>query len=248
MGIYISLLIKLIIAVLIYIDANKLKKRGLKITPLVWALPTFIFSLLILIFYLIMRYAVWKVQLGAIQDSNAPKNRGTVKIIKRLSIILVILILFLVGGGCYMPFVAKFVRNKIKIGMTTRKIVDILQKYKGRYYYQILILSEEDSKECNRIKPEFEKCIQNSMDTGSGFDCLTKFKSYSDRCEGKLIRNAEEFIKGMDDIASKKFDYAIYEVKANVLFMGPVFLHNSFEIYFNSQGKVESITPVKHWD
>lgn len=245
MDIYIWLLFLLIIiAVLIYIDANKLKRSGIKITPLVWSLSIFIFSLLILMFYLIMRYAVWKVQLGAIQDSNVPKNRSTVKIIMRLSIILVIFILFLVAGGCHLPFVAKFVHNKIKIGMTTREIVDILRKYKGYHRYEILILNEEDSKECNRIKPEYEKCIN----TSDVVDCFVKFQSYRDRCEGKLIHNAEEFIRSMDDIANKKFDYAIYEAKTIVLFMGPVFVHNDFKIHFNSQGRVESITPVRHWD
>lgn len=240
--------IHLLMAVLIYIDASKFKKNGLKITPLVWSLSAIIFSFLALLFYLIMRYAVWKVQLKAIQEPNLQKRSSRVKIIIRLSIILIIFILFSAFAGCHMPFVAKFVHKKIKIGMTASEVVNILSKYKGTsprgfHWYRIKLIDAATEKECTKIKPEYEQCFKNNF----SLDCEKKFPKYRDDCRGKSYES-DEFIKIINDVANKKVYYAIYEAEASVLFMGPVFVHNSFRIYFDPEGKVTSITPVEHWD
>lgn len=235
--------INLLMAVLIYFDANKFKKNGLKIVPVIWSLLIFLFSFFGLLFYLIMRYAAWKVQIKATHEPNLHKRSSTTKIIIRLSIILIIFVFFSVFAGCHMPFVANFVHKKIKLGMSVNEVVSILTKYKGYHSYWVQLINPEKVNECNKIKPEYEECLKS----GYSIDCDKKFPKYRDDCMAGLYR-LEEFIKITNDVASKKVNYTIYKAEVSVLFMGPVFLHNSFKIYFDSQGKVESVTPVEHWD
>lgn len=237
--------ISLLMAVLVYIDANKLKRNGLKITPLVWSLLAIISPFLALLFYLIMRYAVWKVQLKAMQEPSLQKRSSKVKII-RWSIILIIFILFSASAGCHMPFFAKLVHNKIKVGMAANDVVNILTKYKsGRnfHYYSIQLIEMGKVEECAKLKLDYDQCLKSYY----SFECDKKFPKYRDDClEG--IYKPEEFVKIINDIAHRKVNYASYKAEISVLFMGPVFLHNSFRIYFDSNGKVASVTPVEHWD
>lgn len=74
-----------------------------------------------------------------------------------------------------------------------------------------------------------------------------KLCSKENNCEEKMCEPAE-FIKITKNIVNKKITYSTYEARINVLFVGPGFLKNDFKVYFNPEGKAESITPVKHWD
>ena len=92
------------------------------------------------------------------------------------------------------------------------------------------------------MRPEFEKCLASTYHT----NCISKIPGYK-KCEEKKYKPAE-FIKITNDVAHKRVDYAGYKAMIRVLFMGPVFLHNDFEVHFKSESTVESTTPVKHWD
>jgi len=74
-----------------------------------------------------------------------------------------------------------------------------------------------------------------------------KLCSKENICEDKIYA-LKEFIETTNEIINKKINYSSYEAKIIVLFIGPGFLKNDFEVYFNSECKVKLITPVRHWD
>jgi hypothetical protein len=174
MGYFVALGINAVIAFFIYKDVKKFEQQGVKTVPIIWALATVVFSIFILPLYWLIRYAFWDVQVKAIQD---PASAESIKKNTwfRLVVFLIGFILFALMAGCDKPLWAHFVHQKVRVGMTTGEVQDILTRYKG---------------------------FHRQRDTG-GFE---------------------------------------------VLFMGPVFLHNSFDIQIDKNGKVSSVTPVMHWD
>jgi len=59
---------------------------------------------------------------------------------------------------------------------------------------------------------------------------------------------AESFRELMDKTTNRNNEYTIFEAGIIVVFKGPGFLNNSFEILFDDTGKVKSISDLKRWD
>jgi len=157
---------------------------------------------------------------------------------KSLMFILVILICL---AGCG-PSLVNVVHQKIKLGMSVDEVVSILSQYKGHHAYWLKLIDKKSEKECSRLKPEFEACLKNNYSV----ECENRIPNYK-KCLKNMYK-PQEFAKIVNDVASKKTEYTDYEAKIMVLFMGPGFLHNSFEIILGNDAKVKSITEVKHWD
>lgn len=66
-------------------------------------------------------------------------------------------------------------------------------------------------------------------------------------CEEKTY-NLADFVATMNEVLNKKHDYSHYEAKIIVLFVGPGYLKNDFEVIFNADNKVKTTTDVRHWD
>ena len=58
------------------------------------------------------------------------------------------------------------------------------------------------------------------------------------------VRPFAEFEKIVEESRGKKDT----RISVNVLFMGPGYLHNEFDIVFGGDGMVEEVTPLKQWD
>jgi hypothetical protein len=94
--------------------------------------------------------------------------------------------------------------------------------------------------------------IFQTVQTRRFSNCAERFSEYRIDCESnkKLlhgIQGQEEFVRIINDVKDNK-EYVIGEASIFVCLMGPMFLHNSFDIIFNSDGKVKFVSPVKHWD
>ena len=76
---------------------------------------------------------------------------------------------------------------------------------------------------------------------------LIKLCREENNCEEEMYK-LTEFIKTTNGVINRKINYSSFEAKILVLFMGPGFLKNDFWVYFDSENKVKSTTPVKHWD
>ena len=74
-----------------------------------------------------------------------------------------------------------------------------------------------------------------------------KLCNKKDICEDKMYKPTE-FIETINAIINRNVNYSGYEAKIIVLFIGPGFLKNDFEVHFNPEGKVKLTTPVRHWD
>ena len=59
-----AILIALIIAGLVFNDADKLRLRGVKLSPLLWAILTFLALALALPAYLFLRFTIWRTQVS----------------------------------------------------------------------------------------------------------------------------------------------------------------------------------------
>ncbi len=79
------------------------------------------------------------------------------------------------------------------------------------------------------------------------FHMLFHIKLCEDNCKEKNY-GPDEFIKIVNKVANKEIKNVNYEAMINVVFIGPAFQKNDFGVYFNSEGKVETITEVRHWD
>jgi hypothetical protein len=66
-------------------------------------------------------------------------------------------------------------------------------------------------------------------------------------CEDKMYKPVD-FVTTTKGITDKKHDYSRYEAKIIVLFVGPGYLKNDFEVLLNADNKVSLKTPVKRWD
>ena len=117
--------------------------------------------------------------------------------------------------------------------------------YKGRHFYEVLLLDARTQEACAKIKPSYVQCWKNSPG-----HCFDKFREYEHDCRHKRYKSQEfqEFSRIVENVANKRMDYLTYEVRIRALYMGPVFLKNDFVVYFDSEGKVKSITTVTHWD
>ena len=58
------------------------------------------------------------------------------------------------------------------------------------------------------------------------------------------VRPFVEFEKILSETSKQKDT----RIVVNVLFMGPGFLHNEFDIILDTEGKVKSVTSLKQWD
>lgn len=74
-----------------------------------------------------------------------------------------------------------------------------------------------------------------------------KLCSKDNICEDKMYKPAD-FAATTNGIIYKKQDYSRYEAKIIVLFVGPGYLKNDFEVVFDSDNKVSLKTPVRRWD
>jgi hypothetical protein len=100
------------------------------------------------------------------------------------------------------------------------------------------------------------KKMKVGMSVNEVVDILLKYRHHSSQLRIKLCEDdckernygPDEFIKIVNQVANKEISYVNYEAKIYVLFMGPAFNHNDFRIYFNSEGRVETITELRHWD
>lgn len=63
-----------------------------------------------------------------------------------------------------------------------------------------------------------------------------------------LATSIDEFKKEISSAKKLGVRNPNFSAKINVCFMGPYVNHNTFEIYFSIDGKVNAITDVKHWD
>ncbi|MBF0483085.1 MAG: hypothetical protein HQL25_00100 [Candidatus Omnitrophica bacterium] len=69
-------------------------------------------------------------------------------------------------------------------------------------------------------------------------------------CEGEL-KERNFFIatdKCFETVSSLPSQKLIKSVRMNVLFMGPAYWHNEFDITFAENGKVKEISSVRGWD
>ena len=68
---------------------------------------------------------------------------------------------------------------------------------------------------------------------------------YSVEVSGRnQVRPFTEFEKILSEISKEKDA----RISINVLFMGPGYLHNEFDVILNSEGIVTSVTSLKQWD
>jgi hypothetical protein len=74
-----------------------------------------------------------------------------------------------------------------------------------------------------------------------------KLCSKDNICEDKMYK-PEDFVATTKGITDKKHVYSRYEAKIIVLFVGPGYLKNDFEVVFNADNKVGLKTPVRRWD
>jgi hypothetical protein len=89
--------------------------------------------------------------------------------------------------------------------------------------------------------------LKPGMSASEVAELLRSYKNahYKVRVSGQEgMRPFTEFEKLLHE-ASKQENA---RVVVNVLFMGPGFLHNEFDIVLASEGKGESLTPLKQWD
>ena len=92
-----------------------------------------------------------------------------------------------------------------------------------------------------------QKQIKPGMTAAEVADLLRSNKDghYNVKISGKdEIMPFSEFEKVFEKIREQEDTH----VAVNVLFMGPGFSHNEFDILLDSEGKVESVTPLKKWD
>lgn len=245
------LAVNLAIGALIYRDAARLKRRGIRITPLIWLISGFLFSFLVLFLYLLMRSIFWKVRLRQLEECSQEHSRvdkqGLDKIILfRALVLLLVFICCFAIFGCHIPLRAHLVHRRIKAGMSIEEIFSILSEYKGisaEHSYWITLIVPEAEEECARNKARYEKCLAASFFR----DCDKRFPAYSANCAKKMYK-PERFMQIAREVSNNKVAYARYEADVVVMFVGPGFLKNDFHVYFNRDGKVKSVSPVKHWD
>lgn len=94
--------------------------------------------------------------------------------------------------------------------------------------------------------------VEKGMTIMKVVEIVTSYSKKPDMCRwekegvaGLIYSSRKQCNFSVRDIPLSKHGNAI---KLTVLFMGPAFLHNDFQIYFDSSGIVLSITEVKHWD
>ena len=155
--------------------------------------------------------------------------------------IVVIAFLFFVAyaAGCPNPFIARLVHKRITVGMSADEVVTTLTKYRGYHAYRIKLLDRETLEACSK-NPVFQACSKYPSPPG----CRGRIP---EKCVEKRYRPAE-FTTIINDVANHRTDFVDFQAEISVLYMGPVFVHNSFEVDIGPDGKVKSVTPVKHWD
>lgn len=90
----IGLLIGLVAAVAVYSDADQLKKQGARVTPFLWAFVVFLFVLIAVPLYVILRYTMWRKQINAAKGlAPQPLSSGEAVLVVVLSGVLLLGIL-----------------------------------------------------------------------------------------------------------------------------------------------------------
>jgi hypothetical protein len=75
----------------VYADADKLKRQGAKVSPLLWALLTFFFLVLALPLYLVLRLTLWQKQTQLAQGlSPRPMGMGRLIVVFLLTAFLLL--------------------------------------------------------------------------------------------------------------------------------------------------------------
>ena len=149
-----------------------------------------------------------------------------------------------VAGGLRRAAVAHW---KIQVGMTAAQVVEILSAPRGRHSYHIKALDQTATRECESSKVQFESCRGSNM---SLVDCYKQFPAWETNglCRGRSYFVPAEFLKGLEDLSRSEIPYVSLEIFISATYMGPAFLHNSFRINFGRDGRVTSVTEVRHWD
>ena len=156
--------------------------------------------------------------------------------------------------------------NKVQLGMNVAEVVKILdQSKKNHHQWIIRALTKKDYDICEYERPLYEKCVEEKKQctkNGNTDDCYRKFpvfyceKKYpnfemGNLCFGEdnfLIGKGSAFLKRHEELVLKKDNFVIFEAEIRVLYMGPMFMHNTFEINFDREGKVSAKTKVRSWD
>jgi len=87
----IGILVGLVAAIFVYSEANKLKGEGAKLTPALWAIVVFLFVLLALPIYLILRITTWRRQISSAKGvTPSPLTSGQVAAVSVLSVVVVL--------------------------------------------------------------------------------------------------------------------------------------------------------------
>jgi carbon starvation protein CstA len=69
---FVGLAISVFSAYWVWQDSNRLKKNGVNITPIVWAALVFVFWLVSLPVYLILRRTTWRSHINPLQEVDRP--------------------------------------------------------------------------------------------------------------------------------------------------------------------------------
>ncbi|HMF13694.1 MAG TPA: hypothetical protein VKE94_15355 [Gemmataceae bacterium] len=87
----IGYVIGLVVAIAVYSDAVKLKEQGAKLTPALWAIVVFLFLLIALPIYLILRNTTWRRQMDLAKGlTPGPMTAAQTGSVVVLSVILVL--------------------------------------------------------------------------------------------------------------------------------------------------------------
>ena len=182
----------------------------------------------------------------ATDSSNRPSS------VMRVSIIFILLVLAFCGialtwGMITGPWRAARAHWKIQLGMTATQVVEILSAPRGRHSYHIKALDQTATRECENSKVQLENCRRNET---SILDCYKRFPAWeiNGLCRGKTFLAPAGFIRDLEDLSRSEIPYVSLEISIWATYMGPGFLHNTFRINLGRDGRVTSVTEVRHWD
>ena len=87
----IGYVVGLVVAIVVYSDAVKLKEQGAKVTPALWAIVVFLFLLIALPTYLLLRTTTWRKQIDLAKGlTPGPMTSVQAVLVVVLSVVLVL--------------------------------------------------------------------------------------------------------------------------------------------------------------
>ena len=150
------------------------------------------------------------------------------------------------------PRSAARAHDRMRLGMNAAEAVGIIEDGRGDgltiHSFTLKALEGAQAGECDKERPAFDKCVGG--DPIKKFDCEKTYPQFGypkGACTG-IYYEPQEFVELLRTLPGGGRKYSVWQAQIRADYHGPLFQNNTFTVDFDEEGKVRSISEVKHWD